>query len=93
MLSKRSCYLVFAQTFHLLRQAANQETLPQAVLDIAHSTTDAPCLAEAFRLMAVAVNGPGSNAWLNILLQGPFDLLQHVVWVADNTLNAVLFER
>ncbi len=74
-------------------QAAHQQSLQQAVLDTAFSTSDAPCLAETFRLMTAAVKGPSNSAWLNTLLQSPVDLLQHVVWIADNTLNTTLFER
>ncbi len=74
-------------------QAAQQQPLQQTVLDISHSTTDAPCLAESFRLMTVAVQGPAGSAWLDTLLHGPFHLLSHLIWIAENTLNANLFER
>ena len=74
-------------------QAAQQELLQHAVINVALSTTSAPCLTETFRLLSVAVKGRVSTAWLNILLQGPEDVLQHVVWIADNTLNATLLER
>ncbi|KAA6427558.1 MAG: hypothetical protein FRX49_02221 [Trebouxia sp. A1-2] len=77
----------------LAELAAQQQPLHQSVLDISHSTTDAPCLAESFRLMTVAVKGPAGSAWLDTLLHGPFDLLWHLIWIAENTLNATLFER
>jgi len=88
----RTCLHVTC-TFFVAVQAAQQQPLHQTVLDIAHSTTDAPCLAESFRLMTVAVKGPASSAWLDTLLHGPFDLLLHLIWIAENTLNANLFER
>ncbi|KAL0023032.1 hypothetical protein WJX79_002393 [Trebouxia sp. C0005] len=77
----------------LAELAAQQQPLHQSVLDISHSTTDAPCLAESFRLMTVAVKGPAGSAWLDTLLHGPFDLLWHLIWIAENTRNATLFER
>ncbi|DBA97255.1 TPA: hypothetical protein ACH3X1_015003 [Trebouxia sp. C0004] len=43
--------------------------------------------------MTVAVQGPAGSAWLDTLLHGPFDLLSHLIWIAENTLNANLFER
>ncbi len=79
--------------FFVAFQAAQQQPLHQTVLDISYSTTDAPCLAESFRLMTVAVQGPAGCAWLDTLLHGPFDFLAHLIWIAENTLNANLFER
>ncbi len=79
--------------FFVAVQAAQQQPLHQMLLDISHSTTDAPCLAESFRLMTVAVQGPAGSAWLDTLLGGPFDLLSHLIWIAANALNANLFER
>lgn len=40
-----------------------------------------------------AIKGPSGTAWLDSLLGNPADILEHVVWIADNTLNASLFER
>ena len=74
-------------------QAAQKCDLQLAVLQITFSTTDAPCLAEAFRLLATALKGPGSHIWLAHMLQNSQDFVQHVVWIADNTLNAPLLER
>ena len=74
-------------------QAATHQSLQQFVAEVPFSTSDTTCLSETFRLMTVAVKGPGSSAWLAALLDGSRDLLQHVIWIFDNTLNSLLYER
>ena len=74
-------------------QAATHQGLQQVVIEMPYSTSDTTCLSETFRLVTVAVKGPGSNAWLAALLDGSRDLLQHVIWICDNTLNSLLYER
>ena len=74
-------------------QAAQNSKLQHAVLQITFSTTDAPCLAEAFRLLETALKGPGSHIWLVHMLRNSQNFVQHVVWIADKTLNATLLER
>ena len=81
-----------SETFKWM-QAAQQSQLRQAVLKIPFSSTDAACLAEAFRLLTTALKGPGSSEWLQALLQYHKSFFQHIVWIADNTLNATLLER
>ena len=80
-------------TAQMQLQAAQQSQLQQDVLSVTYSTTDAACLAEAFRLLTTALKGPGSHEWLRAMLQNPRSFLQHLVWIADNTLNATLLER
>lgn len=77
----------------MLLQAAQQSQLQQNVLSITYSTTDAACLAEAFRLLTTALKGPSIDEWLVATLQSPRTFLQHLVWIADNTFNATLLER
>lgn len=77
----------------LCAQAAQQAQLQHAVLEMTFSTTDAACLAEAFRLLATALKGSGSSAWLARIMQQPHTCLQHVVWITDNTLSATLLDR
>ncbi|KAL3133077.1 hypothetical protein ABBQ38_006979 [Trebouxia sp. C0009 RCD-2024] len=77
----------------LAEQAAQQTQLQQAAVDATFSTTDAACLAELFRLLTTALKGPGSSVWLVPMVQTPKSFFQHVVWIADNTLNATLLER
>ena len=85
------CWGIFATWLHL--QAAQQLDLQQVAFKFTFSTTDAACLAETFRLLITALKGPGSSAWLVAILQNPSSFLQHLVWIADNTLNATLLER
>ena len=73
-------------------QAASQQDLTQAVMRLLLTATNKACLAEILRFLIAAAKGPSHYVWLNLLRDSP-SALPRIIWMTDNTLDKLLFER
>ena len=53
---------------------------------------DPACLSEACRLVGTAIMAESGTPWLQAVQQNT-DLLPHLLWIVQNTLNESLLER
>ncbi|KAK9809964.1 hypothetical protein WJX72_002722 [[Myrmecia] bisecta] len=76
----------------LAEQIAKRATLRSTVVRQALWVDDAAALGEVCRLLATALARPGKRQWLAEML-GDATCLGRLMWIVDNTLNAVLLQR
>ena len=74
----------------LAEQVAASSSVVDAVADGLLCLTDPASLSEACRLLSVAVQGPGHEAWLHAVSATDKPHIPHLCWIVENTLNTTL---
>ncbi|KAI4304716.1 hypothetical protein MLD38_040191 [Melastoma candidum] len=74
----------------LMKSIISTEGLIGAVVEQLFSD-DTQCLCEAFRLLTLGLQGSECATWVKALC--PTLIIERLVWIAENTLNAMLLEK